>query len=191
MHLRRSTALTLGTMLLCAPALTACGFNYATDRVNTISNGATNREGTVDVLSGVVVSAADNSGTFVASLSNNNQDKAETFESIAGAAGNTFQPGDFSPITIPPGGFVNLATDGGVPLTGTFVAGDFLPVTVNFDNGESVTLNVPIVTDTGEYAGLDVTAAAATGTPPPTPNDVAASGASGAVESSPSSTPKK
>jgi hypothetical protein len=165
MHLRRSTALALGALLLATPALTSCGFNYATDRVNTPAAGVNDRDAEVDVLGAVIVSKQDDSGTFIASLSNNLQDQESTFDSLAGAEGNTIQIGDFSPITIPPGGLVNLAVDGGVPVSGSFKAGEFIPVTLSFGNGEQVVMKVPVVLDDGTYAGLD------TSTPPASPTE--------------------
>jgi hypothetical protein len=158
MHLRRSTGLALGALLLAAPAVTACGFNYATDRPNNITAGANDQDGTTDVLGAVIVSAQDGSGTFIASLSNNSPTEEATFDSLAGAEGNTLQPASVTPVRIPAGRLVSLADEGGVPVTGSFSAGDFVPVTVGFDNGESVTLEVPVLPDTGEYAGLDTSA---------------------------------
>jgi hypothetical protein len=155
MHLRRSTALALGALLLATPALTACGFNYATDRDYTPAAGVNNRDAKVDVLGAVIVSKQDGSGTFIASLSNNDQEHEATVDSLAGAEGNTIQVGDFSAITIPPGGLVNLADKGGVPVSGDFKAGEFVPVTLTFGDGEEVVMKVPVVLDDGIYDGLD------------------------------------
>lgn len=140
---------------LAAP-LSACGFNYATDREYTPGSGANNRDGAVDVLSAVVVSAAEGSGTFVASLSNNGADTEETFTAVAGQDA-TVKAAQFDPITIPAGGLVNLAEPAaGIVLTGDFAAGDFVPLTVDFGNGERVSLNVPVVPDaSGYWEGLD------------------------------------
>ena len=46
-HLR--LALAAGGLLLAVPALASCGFDYPTERVNTVGAGVTNRDGTVDV----------------------------------------------------------------------------------------------------------------------------------------------
>ena len=158
MHFRRNIALALTGLVLAAPALTACGFDYATDRLYTPAAGVNNTDATVDVLGAVIVSGQDDSGTFIASLSNNDPTEEATFESLAGASGNTIQAESFAPITIPGGGLVNRATDGGVPVTGTFTAGDFVPVTVSFGNGERATMKIPVVTNDGHYEGLDTSA---------------------------------
>jgi hypothetical protein len=188
MHLRRQTALTVTGLALACSALTSCGFNYATDRVNTPAAGVNDHAGSVDVLGGVIVSAQDNSGTFIASLANNDEDKKAVFESLAGGEGNTIQPQSFPPVTIDPGGLVNLAIDGGVPVSGTFTAGDFIPVTLTFDSGERATMQVPVVPDDGVYDGLDTSASASSSASPSASSSASPSGSSSASSSASSST---
>ncbi|MFC7493289.1 MULTISPECIES: hypothetical protein [unclassified Nocardioides] len=163
MQLRRSARLltAAGALVLAATALTSCGFNYATDRVYTPGAGTNDRDTDVDVLSAVVVSAEDGSGTLVATFSNNLEDEAVTVDSIEGE-GLTF--GDFSPIEVEPGGYVNLAEEE-TPITveGDFEQGDFLSMSFTFGDGSTATMDVPSVSDCFEYAGLDSTAE--TGTP--------------------------
>ena len=53
----RLLATAVAVLALAVP-LSSCGFDYATDRDYTPAGGANNREGDVDVLSAVVVSAA-------------------------------------------------------------------------------------------------------------------------------------
>ena len=144
------------TVVALAAPLSSCGFDYATDRVYTPGSGANNRDGAVDVLSAVVVSAAEGSGTFIASLSNNSTDEEQTFTGVAGQDASV-TAADFEPITVPAGGLVNLAEPpAGVVLTGEFEAGDVVPLTVDFGNGERVSLNVPVVSDdTGYWEGMD------------------------------------
>ena len=144
------------TVVALAAPLSSCGFDYATDRNYTPGSGANNRDGDVDVLSAVVVSAAKGSGTFIASLSNNGSEKEETFTAVAGQ--DTDVTGaEFEPIAIPAGGLVNLAEPAaGIVVTGDFEAGDVVPLTVDFGNGERVSLNVPVVSDeTGYWEGMD------------------------------------
>ena len=75
------------TIVALAAPLSSCGFDYATDRDYTPGSGANNRDGDVDVLSAVVVSAAEGSGTFIASLSNNDTDTEQTFTGVSGDEG--------------------------------------------------------------------------------------------------------
>ncbi len=149
---------TAAAVLAFAAPLSSCGFDYATDRVNAVSNGATNREGDVDVLSAVVVSGAEGSGTFVASFSNNDPAAEQTFTAVAGAEGASVTAAAFEPVTIPAGGLVNLADPpAGIVLTGDFTAGNVVALSIDFGNGERISLNVPVVADdTGYWEGLDV-----------------------------------
>lgn len=153
MHLRRTLALATGALVL--STLTSCGFDFATDRVNTIVNGVDNRDASVDVLNAVVVSTDPGSGTFIASFANNNVDEATAFTTLQGVDQATITAEEFSPMEIPANGFVSLAEEGGIPVTGEFEAGNFVEVAVQFDNGERVQLEIPVVTNCEEYAGLD------------------------------------
>ena len=146
---------TAAAVVALAAPLSSCGFDYATDRDYTPGSGANNREGEVDVLSAVVVSAAEGSGTFVASLSNGSEGE-QTLTAVAGQD-STVTAAEFEPVVIPPGGLVNLADPpAGIVLTGELGAGDVVPLTVDFGNGERVSLNVPVVSDeTGYWEGLD------------------------------------
>jgi hypothetical protein len=147
---------TATAVLALAVPLSSCGFDYATDREYSPAGGANNREGEVDVLSAVVVSAAEGSGTFVASLSNN-QDEEQTFTGVSGDEGAAVTAAEFEPIAIAPGGLVNLAEPpADILLTGEFEAGDFIPLSVDFGNGERIMLNVPVVAnDFGYWEGMD------------------------------------
>ncbi len=144
------------TVVALAAPLSSCGFDYATDREYSVTSANENRDGVVDVLGAVVVSAAEGSGTFVASFSNNDETKEQTFTAVTGQD-TTVTAAEFEPITVPPGGLVNLAEPAAdIVLTGEFAAGDVVPLTVDFGNGERVSLNVPVVSDdTGYWEGMD------------------------------------
>jgi hypothetical protein len=153
MHLRRTLALLTGAIALLT--LTSCGFNYATDRVYTPTTGVNDRDGSVDVLSAVIVSSEDGSGTFIASLANNDQDNPATFTGLEPAEAGSLKVAKFDPIEIPAGGLVNLANEGGPHLKGDFKAGDFVAVKVQFESGEQAEMDVPVVPNCGYYEGLD------------------------------------
>lgn len=148
---------TAAAVLALAVPLASCGFDYATERDYTPAGGANNREGDVDILSAVVVSAAEGSGTFVASLSNNDADTEQTLTAVSGDEGATIEAAEFDPIAIAPGGLVNLADPpADIVLTGDFAAGDFVPLSVDFGNGERVMIEVPVVRDDfGYWEGMD------------------------------------
>ena len=160
MQLRPSARLlaAVGAFAL-ATTLSSCGFGYATDRVYTPGNGVNDRDAKVDVLNAVIVSAQEGSGTFIASFANNDAINPATVDSLAGAGDDSdLKVGDFDPIQIAPGGLVNLATEGGIPVTGDLAAGDFVSVTITFGDGETADMDVLAVSDCGVYEGLDVSA---------------------------------
>ncbi len=195
MHLRRTTALSAASLLLAAPMLTSCGFDYATDRPYTPAAGTNDREGSVDVLGAVIVSGEKDSGTFIAALSNNDQEQGVAFEALSGAGDAGIQAESFSPMPITPGGLLNLSQKGGVPVTGSFGAGEVVPLSIGLDNGERVTLDVPVVENSGYFAGYDATAsdresASEAEGGSTTLNDVASSGSQGS-QSTPSASPSE
>jgi hypothetical protein len=179
-NLRRTLALGLSGLAATA-ALTACGFDYPTDKVNNITAGVNYREGTVDILNAVVVSKQANSGTFVATLVNNDPANAVTLQSLSGdntAIGQVSLP---QPLSVPANGLVNLADNQGIPVNGTFALGQFVTLVFKFDDGSTVNLNVPVVLDDGQWAGLDVS------TPSPSSTDSpSASGSPPTASTSPS-----
>ena len=143
--------------LALAASLSSCGFDYGTDRVYTPAAGINDRDAMVDVLGALVVSAQDGSGTFIASFANNDQEKSATVTGIEGSGDDTaIKATNFSDITIPPGGLVNLAKDGGVELSGDAItSGAFVTLTVDFANGESSEVDVPVLPPCDGYEGLD------------------------------------
>ncbi len=157
---RRTLALATCVLALCAPALTSCGFDYATDRIYTPATGVNNREASVDVLGAVIVSAEEGSGVFIASFANNDTEESATVEALEGVDQSQLTADDFSPVEVPPGGLVNLADDDGIEVSGEVAAGAFVPVALQLGDGERVQLDVPVVTNCGYYEGLDGPASA-------------------------------
>jgi hypothetical protein len=152
-NLRRTFA--LGSVgLLASGILSGCGFNYATDRINSVTAGANYRDGTVEILNAAIVSRKPNAGTFVAGFANNDQARTVTLTGLAGD-GTTVGSVTTSPLPIPANGFVNLAAQGGLPLSGTFAAGQYVTLTFTFDDGGTATLEVPVFNDSGQWSGLD------------------------------------
>jgi copper(I)-binding protein len=160
----RRTLATGAVSLAATAALTACGFNYPTDRINNITSSANYRDGTVNVLNAVVVSKQDDAGTLIATFVNNDPTKAISLSSIKGD-GTAVGQVDVKPFPIAPNGLVSLAAQGGIPMTGTFKAGGYVTLTLTFDDGESASFGVPVVTDSAQWAGLDVSKPTATSTP--------------------------
>ena len=142
-------------LVLSAPVLASCGFDYATNRVNTISMGINDRSGDVDVIGAVVVSSQPGSGTFVSTLVNNDASEAVSLDSAAGDADSTLTVEDFDPVEIAPRGRVTLPPDGQVTLTGDFSPGDFLTLQLTFSTGEQTSFELPVVPGCRQWEGLD------------------------------------
>jgi copper(I)-binding protein len=153
MQLRRKFAIAVCATALTAPVLSSCGFNLATDEIYDPAAGTNSHEGAVDVLGAVVVAGQDDSGTLVAGLANNENTEAVSLTAVAGEDATA----DFEPIEVVGNGFVNLA-DEEVHVTGSFGAGDVLDLTLEFDNGDQVALEVPVVTNCDEFEGYDTSA---------------------------------
>jgi hypothetical protein len=157
MHLPRSLALLTGALLLTAP-LGACGFDPATNRVYTPAAGVNERDAPVDVLNAVVVSAAEGSGTLVASFVNNSLEEEASVERIAAQDQAGAQLPDFRPIEVPPNTLVNLAEDDqGITVEGDFAAGDVLPMVIELAGGELIEIDVQVVSNCGAFEGIDGT----------------------------------
>jgi copper(I)-binding protein len=157
-HLR--LALAAGGLLLAVPALASCGFDYPTERVNTIGAGVSVRDADVDVTGTLIVAGQSDSGTLIGGLSNN-VEEAVTLIEIAGGEKGAIAPDEFEPVEIAPNGHVNLASlaeaDEGITVSGDFEAGDFVTITFTFDNDQSVTTEIPVMKACYEFEGLDNT----------------------------------
>ena len=153
-HVGRRT-LALGAAGIVATAtLTACGFNYPTDRISNITPGVDYRDGSVDILNAVVVSKQPNSGTFVATFVNGSTTETITLQSVTGD-NTAVTSTQATPFALPPGSLRNLAIEGGIPVQGTFSPGQFVNLTFSFDDGETANLSVPVVLDNEQWTGLD------------------------------------
>jgi hypothetical protein len=157
MQSRRSLRLVAGALVLALPLLGSCGFDKATEKIYTPAAGTNDRTGAVDVLSAVVVAAQPGSGTFIASLSNNESDKSYTLTGIAGAGDWTdlkVDPADLS-IEVPARGFVNLVNEDPITVSGDITPGQVAELTLTYDSGDSTTMQVPVVYACNYYEGLD------------------------------------
>lgn len=141
--------------LLLAPVLAACGFNAQTDQVYQPATGVNDRDGSVDVLNALIVSAEDGSGTFVATLVNNDQSERDELTGVTGDGVTARIAPKSDPIEVPADGLANLAESGAVTVTGEAVkAGDFVSVTLTFASGQSTTVKVPVVLNGNDYVSV-------------------------------------
>lgn len=144
-------------LLLMAPVVASCGFDYATNRVNTISMDVASRGGTLDAIGVVLVSAQPGSGTLVATFANQDPSEPATVEDVAGTGDPTVEAVGFEPIEVPPLGRVTTTDEegGGIVVEGSFVPGDFAPVELTFGDGTTASLNVPVVPGCRQWEGVD------------------------------------
>ncbi len=164
--LRRIAALAL---LLLVPFLGACGFNAQTDQDYQPAEGVNNRSGSVDVLNALVVSAEKGVGTLVATLVNNDQEVANALVNVTGQD----IAGVDKRIDVPAAGLVNLADKGEIALRGSRIQpGNFISLRLIFDDGQRTSIRVPVVANTGDYAGVPVPGEPSGGeSPSATPTD--------------------
>jgi hypothetical protein len=165
---KTSHLLGAATLALAVSALSACSTEMDTDAIYTQSQGANNRDAQVDVLNAVIVSSADNKGTLVTSLVNNEvnavgatKDAADQLVSIGGdVTGEVAKP-----VTIPAGGITVIATANehiptaspGIVVSGEFTTGDVVHVVLTFKHAGPVEIEIPVVSNLegGVFAGQD------------------------------------
>ncbi|MEI2810361.1 MAG: hypothetical protein V9F00_09195 [Nocardioides sp.] len=157
-RLLASTALTFG-LLAGTSGCALTGFHDATTRDYTAANGVNVDEPTNDIaiIGTVVVSAEDGTGTLVGNLANKT-DEPIALMSVKGVPGNTtVTSSEFAPITVPGRAGVPLAGGDveGIRLIGDFAAGDFLKLTLAFDNGDQILVNAPVAADDHAFDGFD------------------------------------
>ena len=164
--LSRKLALAAGLVCLATPVLSSCGFDYATDRPNVISNGGFDQTGNgMRVLASRIVADRDDHGIFVATIALNptadavaDAKDAPKLTALGAREGSNSQltASSFSPIAVTSTGAVNLADPsvGGIPVTGDFEAGSIVPVTLTFSDGETISVQTPVVTQCHEYASV-------------------------------------
>ena len=155
-HPRRNLALTIAALLFAVPqpGLVRLQLRHG-PRVLHPPRAPTTR--TLSSTSSTPSSSAqdDGSGTFIASLSNGDPAATISFTSLDFGSNSTIAVADFDPIAVAPRQLVNLADGQGIKVQGDFTKGDFLALTVDFDNGESSRVNVPVVDAVGQWEGLD------------------------------------
>lgn len=143
---------------LAAPLLVGCNnFDAQTNAVYTPAQGVNNREATVDVLNALVVAESDGTGRLIAGLANND---GSTEIALSGVQGVGEDEGvqfgsDGGTASVGPSGFLQLADEGSAVITASgdgVEIGDYVRLSMSFDNGETVDLNVPVVPPGEDFA---------------------------------------
>lgn len=144
--------LAAAALVLLAPTLTACGFNYQTDQVYQPGVGSNDRESRVDVLAAVVVSSLPGEGTLVTSLVNNDTESADK---LVGVTGEGLKVQLTAPVEVPADSLVDLADTGAVAVQGeTVEPGKWARLTLTFESGQTTEINVSVVPYKDEYADV-------------------------------------
>lgn len=157
-HHLRASALLLA-LVPAAATLTSCGFDYPTDRVNTIGSGDNNRDHSVDALGIRVLATAKGEGRLIGALANNLTERA-TLDSVAAPEGQ-IEVGEFEPVVVEGRAGVNLTSQAPIELTGDFTAGDVVPLDLTFSTGETASLDVPVVKACFQYTEIPSPSASA------------------------------
>lgn len=160
-HLRPTAIAGLLLAAVSSVTLSSCGFDYPTDRVNTIAAGQNNRDHSVDALGIRVYATTQGEGRLIGALANN-LDDAASLDEVTSPDG-VFTAAKFAPVEVPGGGGVNLTNGDPIELTGDFTAGDFITVQLGFSTGETATLDVPVVKNCFQYTAVPTPSASAQG----------------------------
>lgn len=151
--LRRRVA--AAALVLATPLVGACtgtGFDVQTDQQYQPSVGVNEHTGDLDLMNVVLVSPGENRGTLVAGVLNN----ADRADALTGITGEGIEAIVSPPVQLPSDELVNLA-EAGTPVS---VAGEgvepgkFVELTLEFRNGESVDLSVPVVANRGSFSDV-------------------------------------
>lgn len=165
---RRARRVAAASLLLAAPGLTACGFGAQTDQPYQPSVGSNVRGETLNVLGATVVLPFGTEGTFSASIANNDP---TTPAQLTGITGEDVEVQLLEELEVPADGLLNLSETGAVLVTfndDSLSAGGYTRLTLSFDTGDELEINVPIVNDEEEFADV-VPAEAPSETPSTTP----------------------
>jgi hypothetical protein len=153
-----------------APALASCSlgtsnFDAQTNQFYTPAEGVNERSGGVDVLNALVVSDGDGRGRFIAGLVNNSDTTDDALTQVQGSGDSSDITGSLqTPIDVPADGFVQLADQGVEPvmLEGEpIVPGDFVELTITFQQADAITIELPVVTAEDDFAGVELPSAGA------------------------------
>ena len=110
------------------------------------------------MLHAAIVSEESGEGVFIAALVNKDLSEDDALTSVAGSGEDSdlsvTSPGQ---VSVEPDSLVQLADEGGVMVSGEVVEpGNFVEVTLSFERGEPVTMDVPVVARSGAFADVEM-----------------------------------
>jgi hypothetical protein len=153
--------------------LTSCAadFNAQTNQQYQAGVGTTDRSSTVYVLNALVAANDQGEGTLVGTLLNQSKN-ADGLRAVTAAdlSGDPITIPDLTqPIALPSQTAVKLQTGGAVRLSGSnLVLGDFIQVTLSFEQAAPITIQVPVVAGGAGtlYTGIPIGPISSSTTPP-------------------------
>lgn len=147
----RRALVSLGAALVLTGGLVSgCGFGKATDRPYTPAWGANEQADDASALGMQIVAKGDGEGVLIGTLTNPSPDKTIELTQIETTDADITLDG---PVQIPARGTVNLADEGGLPVSGDFKVADsdYVEMTLNFDGAQPIKIDVPIVPAEGDF----------------------------------------
>jgi hypothetical protein len=153
---RTARLLSAAALVLAGGSLVGCSLAMPTDAVYNQAAGTNNRDSRVDVLNAAIVSTENGSGTLVATLVNNDTETDDQLTGVEGVGDSAGLVAQVQPVDVPAGGMAVLADGEGIPISGAVIKrGDFIELELTFANAEPVTLEVPVVGNSGAFEGQD------------------------------------
>ncbi len=152
------------------PLVASCSFGTSnfdaqTNQFYTPAEGINERSGGVDVLNALVVADGDGQGRFIAGLVNNSDSTDDALTQVQGAGDSSDIQGTLqTPIDVAPNGFVQLADQGVEPVVlqgDQIVPGDFVELTMTFQQADPVTVQLPVVAAEDDFADVELPSAEA------------------------------
>lgn len=142
-------------------SLSACGTNFGaqTNQQYQAAVGADHRSGGIQILGTTLVANTDGSATLAGSLLNKTPRVAQltsiSATTLDGAALTTTINSGRARLDLPVDSSVQLGSrETLIAFVGGVHAGSYVALTFEFSDSPSVTINVPVVTRTEEYAGV-------------------------------------
>jgi len=174
-RLRRSLAGCTAALATALVAGCSASFDAQTNQIYQSGIGSNNRDGDVYVLDALVVTDGTGLGTISAALVNEVL-RADALVAVTADSptGNRVRGMILSQeVRLPSQQLVQLSNTGDVILSAVkpLNVGGSITVTFTFRNAAAVTLDLPIVMNTGDFAGVPVPTPSATPLVTPTPRD--------------------
>ena len=152
-RLRSAAAILLAATALALSGCIGTGDDAQTNQQYQAGVGANLRTGQVHLYNALAVDNDDDSATLSTVIVNTSEDTQKLDAALATTADGSTVDTEIAPAIIGPGDSFNTGPAGTVVLAGGAVeAGDYVTVTLTFDQAGDVTIEAPVVTRTEMYS---------------------------------------